>query len=100
MPGPVNKMVNKAVMVSDPKELIVQFRDDINSYEFYFLLVFKFTFSLLETVYFPSTKFPFWWKFVEVLQVSGRTAYDHSVVVPTHSVAWAVGAADQSSVEG
>lgn len=59
MPGPVNKMVNKAVMVSDPKELIVQFRDDINSYEFYFLLVFKFTFSLLETVYFPSTSFHF-----------------------------------------
>ena len=57
-------------------------------------------FFFLETVYFPSTKFPFWWKFVEVLQVSGRRAYDHSVVVTTHSVAWAVGAADQSSVEG
>ena len=54
-------------------------------------------FFFLETVYFPSTKFPFWWKFVEVLQVSGRRAYDHSVVVPTHSVAWAVGAADQST---
>ena len=60
----------------------------------------RFFFFFLETVYFPSTKFPFWWKFVEVLQVSGRRAYDHSVVVPTHSVAWAVGAADQSSVEG
>ena len=59
MPGPVNKMVNKAVMVSDSKELIVQLRDDVNSYEFYSLLVFKFTFSLLETVYFPSTSFHF-----------------------------------------
>lgn len=59
MPGPVNKMVNKAVMVPDPKELIVQLRDDINAYEFYFLLVLKFIFSLLETVYFPSTSFHF-----------------------------------------
>uniref|UniRef100_A0A4W2ELA3 Uncharacterized protein n=1 Tax=Bos indicus x Bos taurus TaxID=30522 RepID=A0A4W2ELA3_BOBOX len=35
--------------------------------------------------YFPSTRFPSCWKFVDVLQVFGRTAYDHSVVVPTHS---------------
>ena len=33
-----------------------------------------------------------------LLRICGRTAYDHSAVVPTHSVACAVGAADQSSV--
>ena len=38
--------------------------------------------------------------FAILVEVCWRTAYDHSVVVPTHSVAWAVGAADQSSVEG
>ena len=59
MPGPVNKMVNKALMVPAPKELIVQLRDDTNAYEFYLLLVLKFIFSLLETVSFPPTSFRF-----------------------------------------
>ena len=57
MPGPVNKMVNKALMVPAPKELIVQLRDDTNAYEFYFLLVLKFIFSLLDSLL-PTNLFP------------------------------------------
>ena len=35
-----------------------------------------------------------------LVAVCGRTAYNHSLVAPTHSVAWGVGATDQSSAEG
>ena len=37
---------------------------------------------------------------ISILRVCGRTAYDHSVVVPTWSVAWALQAGPQSSVAG
>ena len=46
-----------------------------------------FIYLFLKTVYFPSTKFPFWCEFVEVLRVCGRAACDRSMVVPTRPVA-------------
>ena len=62
------------------------------SFSFFFFVFFCF---FQKQFIFHQPNFHFGGSF---LQVSGRTAYDHLVVVPTHSVAWVVGAADQSSV--